>query len=85
MSQITFLLVLEFLPPPDHHHVLDFAVYCNVSCSYMRLACFVIGDSRDSKVCVACDKLILVFQILRNINVNAIMLDTNGTCNAVNL
>ena len=67
----------------DHHQVLDFSVYRNVNCSYMRLACFVIGDSKDSKVCTACDKLIVVFQILRNISVSAIMLDTNGTWHAV--
>ena len=60
-SQITVLFVLEFLPPPNHHNVPYFAVYHNVSCSYMRLACFVIGDSRDSKVCTVLDKLILVF------------------------
>ena len=51
----------------------------NVSCRYMRILFFVIGDIRDSKVCTACEKHIRGFQILRNISVGAIMLDTNGT------
>ena len=34
----------------------------------MRLACFVIDDSANSKFCSACDKLLLVFQILGNIS-----------------
>jgi len=48
----------------------------------MRLACFVIGDIRDSKVCTACEKDIRGFHILRNISVGAIMLDTNDTYHA---
>jgi len=35
----------------------------------MRLACFVIDDSTNSKFYSACDKLLLVFQILGNIRV----------------
>lgn len=39
----------------------------------MRFACFVIDDSANSKFCSACDKLLLVFQILRNISVGTML------------
>ena len=39
----------------------------------MRLACFVIDDSANSKFCSACDKLLLVFQILGNISVDTML------------